>query len=131
MKKIILSVMMTAVLAGGLGGAVVLAQNGGKAEPNRIKFPRNSNAGTVTGTVRGDEEAEYVFGARGGQTVTVAITDKPEDTIEVVLTSPSGNPVELEGGSATLPEDGDFMLVVKKKKAGGRASSYTVKLSIR
>ncbi len=130
MKKIILSVMMTAVLAGGLGGAVVSAQ-GGKAEPNRIKFPRNSNAGTVTGTVRGDEEAEYVFGARGGQTVTIAITDKPEDTIEVVLTSPSGNPVELDGGSATLPEDGDFMLVVKKKNAGGRASSYTVKLSIR
>jgi hypothetical protein len=123
--------MLAAVLITGFFGLDGLAQRGGKAEANRIKFARNANYGTVSGFVQGDEEAEYVFGAKGGQTITVGITDTPKGSVVVVVTAPDGSLVELDGGSATLPADGDFMLVVKKAKPSKGKSTYTVKLTIR
>lgn len=130
MKSPFVRLLMAGLLLTGALGFDGLAQ-GGKAEPNRIKFARNANYGTVSGSVQGDEEAEYVFGAKGGQTITVGITDTPNGSVEVVVTSPEGSPVELEDGSATLPSDGDFLLVVKKKRPSRAKSTYTVKLTIR
>ncbi|HEX8734056.1 MAG TPA: hypothetical protein VF721_01950 [Pyrinomonadaceae bacterium] len=65
-------VVAIAVLLLGCGG--VLAQNGGKAEPNRIKFAKGKSAAIVSGIIRGDEQAEYVFRARRGQNVLLKIT---------------------------------------------------------
>jgi len=42
------------------------AQHGGKAEPNRIEFKRGTTSTVINGTVRGDEEAEYVLAAKKG-----------------------------------------------------------------
>lgn len=131
MKSSFVRLMIAGLLLTGAFGIDGLAQRGGKAEPNRIKFARNANYGTVSGFVQGDEEAEYVFGAKGGQTIVIGITDTPKGSVEVVVTSPEGSPVELEDGTATLPADGDFLLVVKKKTASRGKSTYTVKLTIR
>lgn len=131
MKSSLTRLLVAVLLATGAFGFEGLAQRGGKAEPNRIKFARNANYGTVSGYVQGDEEAEYVFGAKGGQKITVGITDTPNGSVVVVVTAPDGSPVELEDGSATLPGDGDFTLVVKKAKPSKGKSTYTVKLTIR
>ena len=54
-----------------------VAQRGGKAEPNRIEFKRGSNSTTVSGAVRGDEQAEYVLSAKKGQRLIIRLTSVP------------------------------------------------------
>ena len=39
----------------------------GGAEPLRIEFKRGAYSATISESVRGDEEAEYVLGAKQGQ----------------------------------------------------------------
>src|SRR5258707_3530719 len=58
-----------------LGRAI--AQRGGKAEPNRIEFKRGTTSTIVSGTVRGDEEAEYVLAAKKGQRLIIKLTSVP------------------------------------------------------
>ncbi|HEX8369939.1 MAG TPA: hypothetical protein VF604_15440 [Pyrinomonadaceae bacterium] len=60
------------------GGAGVFAQNGGKAEPNPITFAKGKSSATVSGKVKGDEQAEYVFSAKEGQIIQVKITSVPK-----------------------------------------------------
>ena len=38
-----------------------------KAEPLRIEFKRGAYSATISESVRGDEEAEYVLAAKEGQ----------------------------------------------------------------
>src|SRR3979411_1383499 len=54
-----------------------MAQRGGKAEPNRIEFKRGTTSTTVSGTVRGDEEAEYVLAAKKGQRLIIKLASVP------------------------------------------------------
>ena len=56
--------------------AAAFAQ-GGKAEPNRIEFKRGATSTTINGVVRGDEEAEYVLGAKKGQRLIIKLTSVP------------------------------------------------------
>lgn len=44
-----------------------------KAEPNRIKFAKGKSSATVTGSLKSDETAEYIFGAAAGQKVKISI----------------------------------------------------------
>src|SRR5687767_15927544 len=57
-------------------GATAYAQ-GGKAEPNRIEFKRGTTSTTVSGTVRNDEQAEYVVSAQLGQGMVMKLTNVP------------------------------------------------------
>src|SRR5205823_419998 len=57
--------------------APAFAQHGGKAEPLRIEFKRGTSSTTVSGSVRNDEEYEYVLGAKKGQRLTIKITSTP------------------------------------------------------
>jgi hypothetical protein len=61
--------------------AGVFAQNGGKAEPNRITFAKGKSSATVGGKVRGDEQAEYVFSAKEGQLIQVKIASVPKGKV--------------------------------------------------
>src|ERR1041384_6000315 len=54
-----------------------VAQNGGKAEPNRIEFKRGATNTTISDSVRGSEEAEYVLSAKKGQRLTIKIWSTP------------------------------------------------------
>src|SRR5437660_688309 len=47
-----------------LASAVIEQRGGGKAEPLRIEFKRGASGATLNDTIRGSEEAEYVFTAR-------------------------------------------------------------------
>ncbi|HEX8249581.1 MAG TPA: hypothetical protein VF599_15495 [Pyrinomonadaceae bacterium] len=61
--------------------AGVFAQNGGKAEPNRIEFAKGKSTASVSGRLKGDEQAEYVFSAREGQLIQVKITSVPKGKV--------------------------------------------------
>lgn len=56
-------------------------QNGGKAEPNRIKFAKGKSAATVSGSVKGDVQVEYIFSAQKEQLITVKITSVPKGKV--------------------------------------------------
>src|SRR6266540_720199 len=58
-------------------GGAALAQGGGKAEPSRIEFKRGTSSTTISGVVRGDEEAEYVLSAKKGQHLKIVLTSVP------------------------------------------------------
>ncbi len=50
-----------------------IAQRGGKAEPNRIEFKRGTHSTAISGTVRGDEQAEYVLAAKKGPRLIIKL----------------------------------------------------------
>ena len=75
-SKIIVSIAALLLCFGNAFG-----QNGGKAEPNRITFAKGKSSATVSGKVKGDEQAEYVFSAKEGQIIHVKITSVPKGKV--------------------------------------------------
>ena len=73
MKKLALSISV--LLLAGLG---VFGQ---KAEPKRISFERGKTSATVTGTLSNDQEMDFVFGAKAGQTVKLKVTSQPKGNL--------------------------------------------------
>src|SRR5438067_6633961 len=73
-----------------------LAQHGGKAEPNRIEFKRGTTSTTISGTVRGSEEAEYVLAAKKGQKLTIRIISVPARSAGFDLHGPDDVDLGLE-----------------------------------
>src|SRR5438045_3686487 len=57
--------------------APAFAQHGGKAEPQRIEFKRGTTSTSVSGSVRNDEQYEFVLGAKKGQRLIIKITSTP------------------------------------------------------
>jgi len=111
------------------------AQNGGKAEPNRIEFKRGAHSATLKGRVRGDEEAEYSFGAGAGQAISINVSSVPANAIAVEVRSPNGDALELERNgkmwTGTLPEAGDYFMVVKLASGFTRRVNYTLTVTIK
>jgi hypothetical protein len=112
-----------------------ITQGGGKAEPLRISFRPGADSASVSDRVRGDEEAEYVVAARAGQQMFIAVQTQPPGSVVVTVTDPDGSQVELnrkgtDRWSAKLSGDGDYQLVVKKRKHDRVASKYTMKVRI-
>ncbi len=91
---------------------------GGKAEPLRVKFKQGSTSATVTGTIRGAEEFEYVLAAAKGQWMFVEVTSAPMDSAMFLVKNPG-----MEEGpyqyswSGTLKETGDCLISVSKPPA--------------
>jgi hypothetical protein len=71
--KIIFTIVVLLV-----GCAAVFGQ---KAEPNRIEFAKGKSSAAVTGRVRSDEQAEYVFSAKKDQIINVKITSVPKGKV--------------------------------------------------
>ena len=111
------------------------AQGGGKAEPNRISFRRGAHSSTVNGKVKGDEQAEYVFGAGGGQIIDITIAAVPVNAINIELHGPNGELYQPKWTgrkwTGNLPETGDYLIYVKIAQPGPRKATYTLTLAIR
>jgi len=116
-----------------IGVTSVMAQGGGKAEPNRIQFARGSTSTTLSGTLANDQEMEYVFGASKGQTVT--ITNSKTSLFDFRVFSDE-NDFETEFDSSPkltfeIPETGDYMFFVRKKATRPNAARFSITLSIK
>jgi len=112
------------------------AQHGGKAEPNRIEFKRGAMSTTISGTVRGSEEAEYVLAAKKGQKLTIRITSVPARSAGFDLHGPDEVDLGLESDtnlnvSVTVPKTGDYMITVVKLTDLVRTSRYQLTVSVR
>ena len=112
------------------------AQHGGKAEPNRIEFKRGTTSTTISGTVRGDEEAEYLLAARQGQKLVIKLTSVPAKTSVFQLLGPDNDTLGLEYDanydySGVLPTTGDYFISVKRPTTAKGRSRYKLTVTIK
>jgi hypothetical protein len=111
------------------------AQNGGKAEPNKIEFKRGTTSTTINGVVHGDEEAEYTLAARQGQRLTIKLTSAPVKSSVFQLLGPDSDTLGLEFDAnfdyaGTLPKTGDYFISVKRPTQAKGTSRYKMTITI-
>jgi hypothetical protein len=117
-------------------GSPAVAQRGGKAEPGRIEFKRGANSTTISDTVRGDEQAEYVLSARKGQRLIIKLTSVPARTSVFDLHAPEGADLGLEYDanydySGVLPKTGDYLIFVTRPTQTKGTSKYKLTITVR
>jgi hypothetical protein len=113
-----------------------VAQRGGKAEPNRIEFKRGSNSTTVSGAVRGDEQAEYVLSAKKGQRLIIRLTSVPVKSAVFQLLGEDNDTLGLEydanfNYSGVLPKSGDYFITVSRPTEAKGTSRYRLTVTVR
>jgi hypothetical protein len=113
-----------------------VAQNGGKAEPNRVEFKRGATSTTISDSVRGSEEAEYVLSAKKGQRLTIKVTSTPLKSSVFQLLGEDQDTLGLEYDanfdvSIVLPKDGDYFINVKRPTERKGTSRFKLAITIR
>jgi hypothetical protein len=119
-----------------VGCSAAIAQRGGKAEPNRIEFKRGTTSTIVSGTVRGDEEAEYVLAAKKGQRLIIKLTSVPVKSSVFQLLGGDNDTLGLQYDanydySGVLPKTGDYFITVTRPGQSKGTSRYKLTVSIR
>lgn len=114
----------------------VLAQRGGKAEPNRIEFKPGTHSKTISGTVRGDEQAEYVLAAKKGQRLIIKLTSVPVKSSVFQLLGEDNDTLGLEYDanfdySGVLPKTGDYFITVSRPTQSKGTSRYEFTMTVR
>ncbi|HMS10928.1 MAG TPA: hypothetical protein PKE66_15690 [Pyrinomonadaceae bacterium] len=123
---IIFAVLLSASLA-------VVAQ---KAEPKRISFERGKASATVTGTLSNDQEMDFVFGAKAGQTVKLKVTSQPKGNLFDFRIAGDGFELETDYDSYsecsfTAPATGDYLVFVRKRPTESvRRAKFFLRLEI-
>lgn len=127
-------ILLTMLLLAG-AASTTLAQGGGKAEPKRIEFARGTNSATIKESIRRTEEAEYVFGARKGQKITIALTSVAPDSALFRLRN--GEDVLSSWGfdgtnwSGIAPATGEYLITVAAAARAPQRITYTLRLAIK
>jgi hypothetical protein len=128
--KLILSLLILLAAAG-----AAIAQHGGKAEPNEIKFAKGKSSATVSNTLSGDQQAEYSFTARAGQTVSIKCSPQFDFRLWRPVEDDSEAEFDTEWNSGTdsfeLPADGQYLLYVRKKMRKVRSGRFTLTITIK
>jgi len=132
----VLGIAVPAALLVLIACSAAMAQRGGKAEPNRIEFKRGSTSTTISGAVRGDEQAEYVLGAKKGQRLVIKLTSVPAKSSVFQLLGPDNDTLGLEYDanydySGTLPKTGDYLITIARPGGSKGTSRYTLRVSVR
>ena len=109
----------------------LFAQNGGKAEPGRVKFAKGKSQTVLTGTLSGDQEQEFVFGARQGQTVYITNPDSLRFAYRLFNDSVSNDSTDLAEPTMefVVPETGDYMLFVRRANTSPRSAKFSITLA--
>jgi hypothetical protein len=127
------SILSFLILLAVIGNVEALAQ-GGKAEPDRIKFATGRSSATLTGTLSNGQEMEYVYGVSKGQTVTIANSRASLFDFRV-FNEEFDFETEFESSPTltfTVPETGDYMLFVRKKQVRyPRTARFAITLTIK
>lgn len=128
------SFLISLVIFAAFGVTAIVAQGGGKAEPNRIKFAKGKISVTLTGTLKNDQEMEYVFGASKGQKVTVR--NSRNGLFDFKVFSEDNFSEGDFDSSATytfeIAETGDYMFFVRKKQVKTpRTARFSLTLTIK
>jgi hypothetical protein len=119
-----------------VGCSAAIAQRGGKAEPNRIEFKRGTTSTIISGTVRGDEEAEYVLAAKKGQRLIIKLASVPVKSAVFQLLGEDNDTLGLEYDanydySGVLPKTGDYFITVTRPGQSKGTSRYKLTVTVR
>jgi hypothetical protein len=119
-----------------LASTAAIAQRGGKAEPNRIEFKRGTHSTTISGTVRGDQQAEYVLAAKKGQRLVIKLTSVPVKSSVFQLLGEDNDTLGLEYDanydySGVLPKTGDYFITVSRATQTKGLSSFKLTVTVR
>ena len=111
-------------------------QNGGKAEPNRIEFKPGTTSTIVNGSVRNDEEAEYVLSARRGQRLIIKLSNVPAKSSCFDLKGPENVDLGLEYDcnwtfSKPLPATGDYFISIGRPSQSKGTSRYKLLVTVK
>lgn len=116
-----------------LVGSAVFGQ---KAEPKRISFERGKTSATVTGTLSNDQEMDFVFGAKAGQTVKLKVTSQPKGNLFDFRIAGDGFELETDNDSYSeysfkAPATGDYLVFVRKRPTESvRKAKFFLRLEI-
>lgn len=116
MKTILIKIIVLTLLF----SINIFAQNGGKAEPRRVKFAKGKSSTVLTGMLTNDQQMEYVFGARAGQKISLKVTSIPKGKFFDFDLMGDGFELETdrdyyEDYTFTAPETGDYLVFVRKR----------------
>lgn len=114
-------------------GALSIFAQGGKAEPNRIKFAAGKFSATVTGKLKKGQEMEYVFGGSKGQMVTVSNATASQFDFRVFSEEnfSEGDFDSSPTYTFEIPETGDYLFTVRKKQTATRSARFSLRLTIK
>ncbi|MGI8468175.1 MAG: hypothetical protein ACR2N3_06965 [Pyrinomonadaceae bacterium] len=139
MKNIKINLFVALVISLFCFAGNVFAQNGGKAKSNRISFAKGKSSAIVTGKIYGDVQAEYVFAASEGQTVTVKISSIPKGKFASFKVLNAYDEPEFASEYDanyeyifTAPYSGDYLIWVNFRPAGKvNSAKYFLTISIK
>lgn len=122
--------------------AVTALAAGGPPAPRkeRVSFAKGASSATLTGTLKGDGDVDYLVRAAAGQTLEVKLVAANGQNDFNVL-PPGSNDVAMYASSMTgerayrtvLPADGEYAIRVYLDRAAARrkeASKYTLTVSV-
>jgi hypothetical protein len=134
MQRRFLLLARTAIAAAMLVVAAPIAALAAKAEPLRIEFKRGAYSATISESVRGDIEVDYVLGAKEGQRLTIKLTSVPDKSsaFEFFGEDDTGHPHDTQFGySGVLPMTGDYFITVKRPAGvAGRKGTFRYRLTV-
>lgn len=109
----------------------------------KVQFETGSDNAAVSGTITGQEYADYVLGARSGQTMSVSLIVEDSNGggnayFNILPPGSSGEAIfngSVEGldGSVTLPADGDYTIRVYQMgddADSGKTTGFTLSVTI-
>ena len=104
----------------------------GESKPasRRVQFKRGESSATVRGKASIALPDTWLVGARAGQTMTVQLTS-PSKSVTFLVMSPVSTSLIADNArtwTGTLPENGDYHIIVDGDERGG---TYTMTISIK
>lgn len=116
----------------------IRAQNGGKAEPIRIKVPQGQTSMSLIGTLKENQQAEYIFSAKKDQLVSVWINSvKPQGKFYSFVVKGADNNyaskiARFDIEKFETSEAGDYVIFIKFRPMGKiKQGTYRLSLDIK
>lgn len=132
MMKFLPAIALAAVL--GIG----VATSGLAASVTRVEFAKGNDNAALDGKVTGNDYADYVLGAKAGQTMSVSLITQGTAYFNILPPGSDGEAIyigSMDGSDATikLPTDGDYTVrvyLMGDDKDSGKTVAYTLSFTI-
>lgn len=96
------------------------------SKTQRVQFKPGATSATITGTLKGDQDIDYVVGAKQGQSMNVSMATKHGSTYFNILAPGQTNEAFFIGSTSgnqhegTLPASGDYKIRVYMMRSAAR-----------
>lgn len=121
-----------------VGAFNLCAQNGGKAEPLRLKIPQGQTTMSLIATLKENQQAEYIFSAKKNQLISIWINSvKPQGkfysfTVKGAENNYASKIARFDIEKFETSEAGDYLIFVKFRPIGKvKRGSYRLSLDIK